>query len=69
MVLSDRGTRRVALAPADTVLFREARQMTFSATAWAGKPAGAITGTRPERTSSSATIPRIPPQWSPWVRE
>ena len=33
------------------------------------KPGGAMTGTRPERTSASSTRPRTPPQWSAWVWE
>jgi hypothetical protein len=39
---------------------------TFSDTAWARKPSGAITGTRPEATSSSVMIPFTPPKWSTW---
>ena len=40
---------------------------TFSLTACSRKPSGAMTGMRPDATSSSATTPRAPPKWSTWL--
>ena len=40
---------------------------TFSLTASATIPAGAMIRTFPEATSSAVTIPLAPPQWSTWL--